>query len=67
MSAWLPVILQSMTLIGIIAILIALINTSARKSESVLGEQFKEIVLRSEAAIGQLSGKQEAFGPRGRL
>jgi DNA recombination protein RmuC len=61
MPTWLPIILESLTLIGIVAILIAVMRHGSRTADTSLGEQIKEITTRIEASVGKLSGTQEAF------
>lgn len=61
MSTWLPVIFQSLTLIGIFAILIVLLRKNSQKGGSLDVAQILESAKRTESAVIQLSGKQEAF------
>jgi DNA recombination protein RmuC len=61
MSTWLPIILESLTLLGIIAILIAVLRSGSHAGDTSLAEQIKEITTRTEVSVGKLSGTQEAF------
>ena len=61
MSTWVPIILASLALIGIIAILVAVMRQGAHPGDNSLGKEIKEITTRIEASVGKLSGTQEAF------
>lgn len=61
MSTWLPVILQTLSLIGIIAILIELLRANSREQDDSVGRQILETVSRTDSSVSQLSGKQDAF------
>jgi DNA recombination protein RmuC len=61
MSIWLPVIFQSLTLIGIFAILIVLLRKNSQKDDSLSTTQILETAKRTESSVAQLSAKQEAF------
>jgi len=61
MSIWLPVVLQSLTLIGIFAILIAFLRNKSQYDEASLAKQIQDTVSRTESSVAQLTAKQEAF------
>jgi DNA recombination protein RmuC len=61
MSTWLPVIFQSLTLIGIFAVLFALLRKNPQKGDSLDETQILETAKRTESSIAQLSAKQEVF------
>ncbi|MGA2890023.1 MAG: DNA recombination protein RmuC [Terracidiphilus sp.] len=61
MSTWLPVIFQSLTLIGIFAILIALLRKNSQKDDSLSTTQILETSKRTESSVALLTAKQEAF------
>jgi DNA recombination protein RmuC len=61
MPTWLTVLLESLTFIGILAVLIALLRKDSQRDDGLLAKQISETVLRTESSVAQLSAKQEAF------
>lgn len=60
MPTWLPVFLQSLTLIGIVAIFIAILQANSREKDDSAGRQILEGLSRTESSIDRFSGKQDA-------
>jgi DNA recombination protein RmuC len=60
-STWLPVILQSLTFIGILAILIVILRKQSLEDDRLLAKQILEKVSRTESCVAQFSATQEAF------
>jgi DNA recombination protein RmuC len=60
MPTWLPVFLQSLTLIGIVAIFIAILQANSREKDDSAGRQILEGLSRTESSIDRISGKQDA-------
>lgn len=61
MSTWFPIILQSLALIGLIAILIVLLRAKSQEKDDSVAKQILDAASRTESSVVQLSGKQEAF------
>lgn len=64
MSTWPLVVLQLLTLAGMIALLVALLRNRTKSNQDALATELLETVDRTEKALGEFAAKQEAFASR---